>query len=202
MHGQVPVDELVETLWPEAGPGVGRTRLRNVLSRVRETVGDLVARDGDLVRLAVGTDVDARRFEEQAAKALAASTAGDPAAVEMARVAVASSSGELLPGDRFAAWTTVPRERLSRWYLALIDVLIDDAVATDRPAEAVRLLEEAIALDRYEEDRYARAARILVGRGWRSRASAMVRRARAVAAELGVPVGDAVLDLERELLTS
>jgi DNA-binding SARP family transcriptional activator len=86
--------------------------------------------------------------------------------------------------------------------VALIDVLVDDAEATGRSAEAVRLLEEAIALDRYEEERYVRAARILIARGSMSRAAAVLRRARATTTELGVPVGVAVTELEGELLAS
>jgi hypothetical protein len=39
----LPIDVVIEDLWPEVPRDVGRRRIRNVLTRVRVTCGDLVA---------------------------------------------------------------------------------------------------------------------------------------------------------------
>jgi hypothetical protein len=71
LRGRLPVDELVEWLWPYAAAGVGRERLRTALSRLRRLVGpDLVVREGGDIVLGHHVSVDATRFREQAPQAL------------------------------------------------------------------------------------------------------------------------------------
>src|SRR5687768_3230200 len=45
--GAAPLDVVVEALWPGDAPGAGQRRLRNVLSRLRQDVPDLVVRHHD-----------------------------------------------------------------------------------------------------------------------------------------------------------
>src|SRR3546814_10342141 len=66
----VHLDELAEVLWPDSDPGRGRTRLRNVLARIRRASGDIVQRRGESVTLADGVEVDSRRFDRAADAAL------------------------------------------------------------------------------------------------------------------------------------
>jgi DNA-binding SARP family transcriptional activator len=127
--------------------------------------------------------VDATRFEQAAAVALSApreERAG------LARRALAWSTGELLPADRYVDWADVPRERLRRRRLALLDLVADDAVATGELDEAARLLDEAIADDPLEEIRYTRLARALLAQGRTRAARGVVERGMAAAQELGV----------------
>lgn len=176
-------DEAIDVLWPEADETTGRRRLRNLLNRLRSSCDDLVVRDGEALVLAPGTDVDARRFEEAAASAGAAA---DEARPGLARTALARYAGELLPADRYEPWATAPRERLRRRYLELLDLLAEDAVDRGDVDEAIRLLDQAQAAEPLDEDRYVRAAELLLFQGRRGSAMALVERAAAVRGELGL----------------
>ena len=186
LRGPVPVDEVVDILWPDAGPGVGRRRLNNVLARLRRDCGDLVVRQEDALRLAPGTDLDVTVFAERADAALAAARSGKPEAGAMCRDAVVLYQGELLPADRYEDWTATLRVRLARLYLDLLDALAEDATTAGRPGEAVEWLERAIEAEPLDESRYRRAAAIMVHQGWRHRALALALRARRMGDELGI----------------
>jgi DNA-binding SARP family transcriptional activator len=95
-------------------------------------------------------------------------------------------AGELLPGDRYEDWAAAPRERLRRRYLALVDLLADDAEARGDLDEAVRQLDAGSAIEPLDERRYLRAARMLLLQGRRASARDVVRRALAVGAELDI----------------
>jgi DNA-binding SARP family transcriptional activator len=182
--GRLPAEEAIERLWPGVGAVSGRKRLRNVLSRLRDGAGRLVLRDGDVLALPSGTEIDAVVFE-QAARAAAAEP--DPeAAVERARVALALYVGEALPDDRYADWAAEPRERLRARALAVLDLLVTAAEREGAIDEALRLLERGIELDRLDESRYLRAAGLLLRQGKRGRAIDILRAAAAAVRELGL----------------
>lgn len=157
-RGSAHVEELAESLWPDAENGTGRTRLRNVLLRVRQHCGDIVERDGERVRLADDAAADVAAFDADSRRALAAPT-GDPVGVDYARRALACYRGELLPEDRYEDWTVPLRERFRRRYLDLLDLLASAAERGGETAEALRLTELAIDEEPLDEDRYLRAVR-------------------------------------------
>jgi len=192
----VPVDEVVEILWPEAPPGIGRQRLNNLLARLRRVCANLVVRQGETLRLSPGAEVDVAAFEQRAAAALAAVRSGRPDAGARCREAVVLYRGELLPADRYEDWTASRRVHLGRLYLELLDALSEEAHASGRSGEAIEWLERAIAAEPLDESRYQRAATIMVGQGWRHRAQALALRARRMTDELGVALPD---DLARLL---
>jgi ATP/maltotriose-dependent transcriptional regulator MalT/DNA-binding SARP family transcriptional activator len=195
--GRLHADEAIEALWPEVDPDRGRKRLRNVLNRVRAGAGELVVRDRGSLRLAPGIEVDAIRFEEEAARALATGLPGERSA--LARAALARYRGDLLPEDPYEIWAAGPRERLRRRYLSLLDVLAAEAEARGDTAEALRLLERGIDGDPYEQERYFRAARLLLGQGRRVAAARVLRRARAVLERLGLPASPELLELAKQV---
>ena len=182
--GSVPADVALEALWPDIDPATGKSRLRNLLNRVRAAVGPLVERDGEALRLAPGTSVDAAAFERAALDALAAPER-DRAGLALA--AIARYAGELLPTDRYAAWAAAPRERLQQRFLELVDVLAADAQERGDLDEAVRLLERGIATEGLDEGRYLTAAELLLRQGRRGAARALVERASAVREDLALP---------------
>lgn len=196
VRGPVAVDEAIELLWPEVDEATGRARLRNVLSRLRSSCGELVARDDGSLRLATGVIVDAGEFERAAREALAAPPGdGD----ERAAHALARYAGELLPGDRYEDFTAGPRERLAALQLALIDRLAAAAAARGDVDEALRRFDEALATAPLDEHRYEAAARLALGHGRRQRAAGYLARARSALADLDLPLSDELAELERRL---
>lgn len=186
LAGTLTAEGAIDELWPEADLEVGRARLRNLLSRVRAACGDLVARHGAALTLAPGVRVDADRFEREAAAALAAPR---EARTGLARAALAWSTGELLPADPYADWASVPRERIRRRALALLDLVAEDAIDRGDLDEAARLLDAAITTDPMEEERHVRLARALLAQGRTRHARRVADQALAVCAELGVEPG-------------
>lgn len=199
VHGSAPVDVVVEDLWPDCAPGVGRVRLRNVLSRARTMCGGLVVRNDEVLCFAEGVVTDMHVVQERIAAVMAAAAEDDPDAFELAKKVVDLYGGELLPADRYAAWTAAPRERLTRNYLTVAEMLVEHRVGMGRPVEAVHLLERMAEMDRYEDAYYVRAADLLVDEGAPARAAALLRRARQVTSELGLPTSPAVDAVEARL---
>lgn len=198
LRGRILVEELVECLWPESAPGVGTRRLRNVLWRIRASCGDVLVRDDNFILLATEAATDVATVRRLATQALDPTTPKDKAA-ELSRAALALYDGELLPGDRYADWAAATRESLSRLQVQLIELLVDDALAEDRPQEAISLLERLIETDPYDEDHYVRAAELLAGAGNRRRAMAMLGRAERTLSELGIPPSAGLKRLARNL---
>jgi DNA-binding SARP family transcriptional activator len=192
LRRRVTSDEVIDLLWPDVDLVTGKARMRNVLSRIRAICGPLLDRDEGSISLAEGVDVDAERFEREAALAMTASPAERAG---QARRALARYTGELLPADRFADWATTPRERLRRSYLALVDVVADAAMAEGELDEACRLLDAAITTDPLEEERYVRLARALLSQGRPRRAQRVLDQGMAVAADLGVEPGRELQEL-------
>ncbi len=182
IRGTLTTDEVIDALWDDADPSTGRARLRNLLNRVRTTSGPLVERRGEALSLVAGVEVDVTAFDRAATEALS-SPPGER--VGLARRAVAAYAGRLLPGDLYADWAAAPRERLQRRFLSLVDLLAADALDRGDLDEAVRLLDDAIAAEPMDLDRYAVAARALLTQGRRVTAAGLVERGLAVAEELG-----------------
>jgi DNA-binding SARP family transcriptional activator/predicted ATPase len=199
LRRSIHVEELAELLWPEAPEGVGRARLRNVVSRIRAAAGPVVDRDGDLLRLSVSARTDVEEFEHRTGLVMAARERGEATLGELEE-ASRLYPGELLPGHRAASWASGPRERLVRRYIELLDALADVAARSGETARAVEVLEQAIELDPYDEARSVRTAEMLLDRGWPGRAAAVVRRAAATAADLGVAPSDSLRELQQRLI--
>jgi DNA-binding SARP family transcriptional activator/ATP/maltotriose-dependent transcriptional regulator MalT len=189
LRGTMTSDEAIDALWPDADLDVGRARLRNVLNRIRASSGNIISRRGSALVLEGDVTVDAVRFEREAAAAIAAPP-GERAA--LGRRALAWSTGELLPEERYAEWADLPRERLARRRLDLLDLVASDALERGDLADASQLLDAAIADDPLDESRYVRLARALLAQGRSQSAADVVRRAVAVAEELGVSPSDDV----------
>ena len=108
--GTVSLDQISEALWSGDHVEVTRTRLRNVLLRVRQAVGDIVVRTATGLRLAPGLPCDLDEFERLATDALAAARADPELAGQLAAQAVAIGDGGVVRrlrvrrvGDRRAA---------------------------------------------------------------------------------------------------
>lgn len=180
MRGRAATETAVEMLWPDAAPGTGTTRLRNVLWRLRQQWGDVVVRNGAWLHWAPQVSVDAARFEAEATQAL---RDGD---VELAGKAATRYRGELLPAARYDDWSTARRERLRGMYVDLLRLQADGAGAGGDVDRAIRLLEAAILADPHEEGHYLRAAQLLLDGGRPGAARRFLDRAAAANDDLGV----------------
>jgi ATP/maltotriose-dependent transcriptional regulator MalT/DNA-binding SARP family transcriptional activator len=184
--GRMPSDELIELLWPEVEANTGRNRLRNLLPRVRSAAGDVLVRDGGVISVVPGAEIDAGAFARVARAALSASSAGEQRrAVILARAALERYGGELLPDERYEPWTEAPRERLRLLYLELLDLLAATAERERDLDEAIRLIERAIEAQPYDEERYQRLARLLAAAGRTGSARAVLSQARGVVGPAG-----------------
>ncbi|HET8930063.1 MAG TPA: BTAD domain-containing putative transcriptional regulator, partial [Acidimicrobiales bacterium] len=140
--GQIHVEVVMEQLWPGIDLAGGRKGIRNILSRMSRVGLPLLVRDGDVLRLGDGVWVDAHLFQMLADRAVTA--ADQTAATRTARRALALYNGALLPDDRYVDWTAVPRRRLRRRRLAMLDMLAADSRVRGAYSEAVHLMELAL----------------------------------------------------------
>lgn len=185
--GRLATERVIDALWPDADLDAGRNRLRTVLNRLRADAGDLVDRSGEVLSLAAEIRVDLDDFGTEARQALALGEDEPALAVGLARAALARYRGELLPDDPYEPWSERPREAAQRLALELLDLCADVAARQGDLDEVRRLVERTIDLAPYDDERYLRAATALLEQGRRGAALAVVARARAALAELGLP---------------
>ena len=198
--GQVHVEQVVESLWPEVAPARGKRRLRNVLSKLSQAAGPLVVRRGSTLRLGTGVAADVQRFQSAARRALGALGRGaGAAAIAEALAAHELYTGELLPEDRYEDFAIVARERLDWLHLRLLDAAATAAADASDDATAEHCLRAALDMDPTDEGRYVALARHLIGSGRHSAASQVLTRARGLLARLDFPLPPALLQLEQVL---
>jgi DNA-binding SARP family transcriptional activator len=170
-HG-LPVDVVLETLFRDAPVDAARQRLRQVLSRARSAVGEIIVRDDDRLRL-VPAWVDVREF---LAASRRARQARDQSAVMLAYVALALHGGSLLPDDTYAEWAQETRGEVTERHLALLDLVAADATSRGSHREAITALEAAAAEDPDERSRHAAIAEHLRALGSNQAAEHIARR--------------------------
>lgn len=179
--GERSVDEVIDALWPDATEATARSRLRGLLHRLRDAAEGLVRRDGDTLRLAA--DIDLKRFEIAARRAL---SAAGPDRLEFVREALAAYGGELLPADRYADWSATARERVHRLYVSVLDLAARVHIEADQLDEALAILDLAITAEPLDEARYLIAASLARGLGNEGTARRYDARAAEVRRELGL----------------
>jgi DNA-binding SARP family transcriptional activator len=178
-------EQLIDALWPELAPAAAAANLRKALHFARRALGAEGAigiTDGMLALFPeTEVEVDAARFEAIARRALGA---GDRAACAEA---AAAYPGELLPGDRYEAWTAEPRERLCALYASVL--------------RAAGLWEPLLEVDRADEQAHRELMRGYLDAGNRYAAIRQFERMRnALREELGVsPDAESVALYEKVL---
>jgi DNA-binding SARP family transcriptional activator/ATP/maltotriose-dependent transcriptional regulator MalT len=198
--GRAVADQVIDALWPDADPDAGRNRLRTVLNRLRSEAGDVIVREGESLALRADVRVDLVEFESDAARALALGTSEPTLAIARARTAIARYRGDVLPEDPYEGWAARPRERARRTMLALLDLCADVAAHRGDLDEMRRVVETTIDLAPYEDERYLRAASVLLQQGRRGAALTVVRRARSALAEIGLEPTARLLALEAKIV--
>ena len=194
VRGAQPVETVIDLLWPEADLTTGRSRLRNLLNRIRQASGDLVERRGPVLRLIEGCRCDLAIFD---AAATAAVSAPAEQRVGLARQALVRG-GDLLPAMD-AEWVSSAQRAHRRAVLELLDLVAETSWKAGDLDDTRRHLRQAIELEPHDEIRYVRLARVLLRQGRRGSAREVVRRALAAAAEIGATPSGSLVELVRQL---
>ncbi len=150
----LPSEVVLEAFFPDVPLDAARQRLRQVLTRLRSSAGDLVTRSGEHLRLAPAW-VDLHEFTSAADRVRAAR---GPRAVVLAYSALALWNDQLLPTDPYAVWAEEVRVHAEYRHLALLDLVAADAIARGSHQEALTALEAAMRADPEDRERSARAA--------------------------------------------
>jgi DNA-binding SARP family transcriptional activator len=171
-----PREQLIELLWPEAGPRSGRSGLSRELTSLRRQLeppgyprsgwmpaGTVIIADRDTVQLnpaACVTDVHA--FETALQHAARARSGGER--IERLTEAVELYHGELLPGY-FEDWILAERQRLLELVLHALDELTAQLEqAGDHPG-AIQCARRAVLADPMREEGHHALIRLLRAAG-------------------------------------
>lgn len=183
--GTVPVDRMIEWFWPDEHPDTGRRRLRNLLHRLRTMSGEVVIRDGDLLRIpdasidlvTVETAID--RLDDWASDA-----------AEAMRDVWSLVTGPLLGDDPYEEWAVEARDQVSLRLAGAADRMAAEAELRSDPAGVVTWSQRGAELDPYDLDRHTRLIEALERSGDRVGRDLAVARAIRVYEELGEVVPD------------
>jgi DNA-binding SARP family transcriptional activator len=197
--GRVPSERAIEALWPEVDLGAGRNRLRTVLNRLRTEAGDVLERDGDVLRLAEPVTVDLVEFEREASRALALGRTELRGAAAIARAAISRYRGDVLPDDPYEEWAGPARDHARRLALELLEVCTEAATARGDLDETRWAIDRAIDLAPDDDRWYVRAVETLLAQGRRGAALAVLRRARVELAAQGFEPPERLEELERQI---
>lgn len=164
-------DQIVDAIWPEAGPDAEAAFLRRV-SELRQYVRSrtdsnvFVERNGETYRLEQGAwFIDAKEMESCIREA---THCPDPdRAEEMLRRAIEMYRGEFC-ADCYYSWLEPVRERYRVLFLRGLALLADCLEAKGEHEEALTVVDRAITIDPLSEDLWRRAMKIEMARGRRA----------------------------------
>jgi DNA-binding SARP family transcriptional activator/pimeloyl-ACP methyl ester carboxylesterase len=205
----VPVDDLVEAIWPDHPPGGGASALHPLVSRVRRALAEVdlpaeVERTATGYRLVTdGREVDAVEFQQLAAQGRARLSEGDvDVGLGLLERSLRLWRGPHLEGVDLGGLAESERARLEELRAAATEDLVAGLLAAGRHAEALTRLEPAIARDPYREPLWCQRILALYRSGRQADALAAYQAARALLdQDLGVQPGPALQALEHQILT-
>lgn len=194
----VHADVLKASLWPDASEDSARRSLQVAASAARkalEAVGGDLRRDGDGYVLIVDGVADVALFERSARDLERAVAEGRSDDVRrLARIALESYAGELLPDEGAADWVVRDRERLRLTAAGTARVAALAARDAGEREAAIHLADRGLAIDRFDDGLWQLLI-ALHDEGGETGAAERTRRSYAgVLDELGVeaPPGDSV----------
>jgi DNA-binding SARP family transcriptional activator len=207
----VPVDRLLDALWPDVDQARGRASLRTAASQVRRALGcDCVARRFGGLAL-TGAWVDAVAFRGLAREARRLSASRQPEqVVAVVREADALYLGDLSAHDQDAEWVREERDQLRALHVTVLADGADAALELGWMHDALDLAGRTLRLEPSAERAYRVEMLAHAGLGQTDQALRAFERCRAVLAEeLGAdpsPLTSAahlqVLTAEPKLLSS
>lgn len=199
----VPVERLVDVLWPGADPAHGRGSLRTAASQIRQILGeDVLVRRDDALGLA-GVWVDASAFAARASTARHRLSTGDTGGgLAAAWEAVLLYNGDLCEDQAYADWVDVERVRLRRLLRHLLLDAGQAALAAGWLRDAVELAHLALDVDPCAERAHRVLMRAYAGLGETGQALRIYDDCRRVLAEqLGADPDERTRALHLHLLS-
>ena len=199
----VPVDVLVDRLWPGVDPQRGRASLRTAVSWLRKVVGpDCLERGLAGIRLRDAW-VDAHAFRMLAREARRHVVTGNAAAVvTTTREAEALYLDELRWHTGSASWALAERDTLAAAHRQLIADAADAALSLGWWHDAVDLAARSVAADPCSERAYRALMRAHQGLGETSRALQAYEQCRQrLAEEVGADPSEETRALHLHVLT-
>jgi DNA-binding SARP family transcriptional activator len=162
-------EELVELLWPECDPEVGRHRLRKALSSLRRELepagtvpGSVILADRDTVQLSPACVTDVAEFE--AALRAAGRAGSSPQGVERLARAVEIHWGPLLPGFSHD-WILQERQWLIERYFQALSQLLEHLEQGGEFESALQYAHLGISTDPLREEAHRDLMRLYAAVG-------------------------------------
>ncbi|MBI3359679.1 MAG: tetratricopeptide repeat protein, partial [Chloroflexi bacterium] len=157
----IPLERVVEALWPEAVPERGRAAFHTALYRLRGALREAGGPDANYIAAEFGDyrlerelfDLDADEFEAACARARTART------VEAFERAVALYRGDFLD-NLYADWCAAERDRLHHLYLAVLAELAAVHLEKENCADALTAYQRLLAADPLREDVHREVLRL------------------------------------------
>jgi predicted ATPase/DNA-binding SARP family transcriptional activator len=176
-HQSHPRDMLIELLWPEIDPDVGRHNLRSLLHLLRRQM-EAAGSDSDslltvgrsAVQLHPAVSIDVAEFA--AAIEAATRTEKPEARAERLAAAVSLYQGELLPGA-YEPWVLTERQRLAELHLQALHQLAGALEQSGDLERALEAAQRAVTVDPLREEAHYELMRLYAAAG---RPSATVKQ--------------------------
>jgi DNA-binding SARP family transcriptional activator len=172
---RVPVEELVEALWPNSGRA-GVTSLRQAVHSLRDRLEPnrakhtpsrfVVGRPGGYELDMANVVIDADVFESEAnAALLILERSGHRAAEARLTRAARLYGGEFLPDELYSDWALAERDRLRELATRVLRAHGDSYLAADHIAGAYSAFQRLADLDPLDPDAQARFIELMLRRG-------------------------------------
>ena len=190
-------DALATLLWPEGDQREGRGRIRRMLHRVAETLGDdVLTTDGDTVGIRRDLDLwlDCAAFRDEVTAGLPPSPAHALAGPRLAHLTTAIElyTAEFLAGftlpdsPAFDEWQFFQRESLHQLYGQALEQLVQAHQSTGAYGDAIRYARRWVALDVLHEPAHRTLMRLYALAGQHAAAARQYQECvRVLEAELG-----------------
>lgn len=208
----VPVERLIDIIWPTSDPGAARQSLQVAIRTLRLALEPDLRRGSDSRYIktepgtyrfdSTGCVIDVDQFQSAAQRALRVSGLGTlTEAIAACEEAVAHYRGDFLSDDPYSEWAFSTRERLRSRFLDVLDALGSALRSAGQWERAIDIFERALDLDPYREELYRQLMRCHMAQSRRSHALTVFERCRSVLQqELSVDPAPETLALYEEVI--